>query len=158
MENPLHIPFELLEADALPADERELLAQAMEASALAYAPWSRFQVGCALQMVDGSVMTGNNQENPAFPSSLCAERTALYYAGAQGKGADIRKIAIRASSLEKVIDQPATPCGACRQVMLEYERLARTDLVVLMQGKEGKVLKVNGVGKTLLPFGFDIEF
>ncbi|MEM7039035.1 MAG: cytidine deaminase, partial [Bacteroidota bacterium] len=95
LDNALNIEYELLDRDALPEDEQSLLKKAYEASQNAYAPYSRFLVGCALQMKDGSVLTGNNQENPAFPSSLCAERTALYYAGAQGLGDKIRKIAIR---------------------------------------------------------------
>lgn len=109
-------------------------------------------------MADGETMTGNNQENPAFPSSLCAERTVLYYAGAHGKTTQVRKIAIRATSLDKLIQSPVTPCGACRQVMLETERQAATDLIVLMQGAEGNILRLKGVAKSLLPFGFDIAF
>jgi cytidine deaminase len=154
-----HIAFEVLEgSSALAADEAALLATALEASEKAYAPFSNFHVGCAVALEGGEVFTGNNQENPAFPSSLCAERTALYYLGAQGNGGRIRKIAIRATSTQKLIDSPVTPCGACRQVMLEYERLSGQPVVVLMQGQEGKVLRVVGVAKTLLPFGFDIEF
>lgn len=145
-------------ADDLAADEAALLGTALDASRMAYAPYSHFHVGCAVQLADGEVITGNNQENPAFPSSLCAERTALYYLGAQGKGDSIRKIAIRATSTQKRIAGPVTPCGACRQVMLEYERLSGQPIVVLMQGAEGKILRVIGVAKALLPFGFDIEF
>lgn len=138
--------------------ERKLLQDALGACAGAYVPFSRFQVGCAVEMAGGEVMTGNNQENPAYPSSLCAERTVLYYAGAHGHSKNVRKIAIRARSLDKHIGSPVTPCGACRQVMLETERQANTDLVVLMQGEDGKILRVIGVGKSLLPFGFDIDF
>jgi cytidine deaminase len=154
-----HIPFEVFDsADGLAEDERALLATALSACDGAYAPYSHFQVGCAVLFVDGSVMTGNNQENPAFPSSLCAERTVLYYAGAHGHTAQVRKLAVRARSLDKHIGSPVTPCGACRQVMLETERQAETDLVVLMQGVDGKILRVVGVAKSLLPFGFDIAF
>lgn len=159
MDQQYHIAFQLLDdAKGLPADEIALLDAAMEASKIAYAPYSHFHVGCAVALEGGETYTGNNQENPAFPSSLCAERTVLYYVGSQGKGDRVRKIAIRAESPEKVISAPVTPCGACRQVMLEYERLAGQPVVVLMQGKEGKVLRVTGVAASLLPFGFDIEF
>jgi cytidine deaminase len=155
----LNITFELLDdATSLAADEQALLQAAMKASANAYAPFSHFQVGCAVSLGNGEVMTGNNQENPAYPSSLCAERTVLYYIGSQGKASSIRKIAIRAQSNLKPVKSPVTPCGACRQVMLEYEKLAGTNIVVLMQGKEGKVLRVVGVGRSLLPFGFGIDF
>lgn len=158
MNESVEIQYEMLDASQLPEDERLLLADALEISGAAYVPYSHFQVGCALQLDSGEIITGNNQENAAFPSGLCAERTALFYAGSQNKIPGLRKIAIRANSLDKLINQPVTPCGACRQVMLEYERMVGSDLVVLMQGKEGKVLKVKGVAKTLLPFGFDIEF
>jgi cytidine deaminase len=154
-----HISYQLLESSlGLPEDEAALLETALQASTRAYAPYSHFLVGCAVELEGGEVYTGNNQENPAFPSSLCAERTALYYVGSQGKGTKIRKIAIRAQSNSKPIDGPVTPCGACRQVMLEYERLAGVPIVVLMQGMEGKVLRLTGVASSLLPFAFDIEF
>lgn len=146
------------DTSSLSVDERELLEAALQASEKAYVPYSHFHVGCALLLEGGEVILGNNQENVAYPSSLCAERTALYFCGSQGKGADIRKIAIRARSGRKAIDRPVTPCGACRQVMLEYERIAERDIVVLMQGESGEVLRVDGVAKTLLPFSFDIEF
>jgi cytidine deaminase len=158
-QNIHHIPFEIFDdVEALAPDEHALLATALLACDGAYAPFSHFQVGCAVLLADGSVMTGNNQENPAFPSSLCAERTVLYYAGAHGHSAQVRKIAVRARSLDKHIGSPVTPCGACRQVMLETERQSGGDLVVLMQGVDGKVLRVVGVAKSLLPFGFDIAF
>ena len=155
----INIAFELLDdASSLPADEQSLLEAALEASKGAYVPYSHFQVGCAVALASGEVMTGNNQENPAFPSSLCAERTVLYYIGSQQKGDQLRKIAIRADSLDKPILSPVTPCGACRQVMLEYERQSGQPLVILMQGKAGQILKLKGVAASLLPFGFDIEF
>lgn len=159
MSQEYHITYQLLDSpQGLPEDEVALLEVAMQASARAYAPYSNFHVGCAVALEGGEIYTGNNQENPAFPSSLCAERTVLYYVGSQGKGAKIRKIAIRAQSPSKLIAGPVTPCGACRQVMLEYERLAGTPTVVLMQGREGKVLRLTGIAASLLPFGFDIEF
>lgn len=159
MEAPLHIPFTRhADASTLAEDEQALLDAALKATDKAYVPYSHFHVGCALLLDDGEVILGNNQENVAFPSSLCAERTALYFCGSQGKAGKIRKIAIRARSEKKEIDRPVTPCGACRQVMLEYERIAQEDVVVLMQGASGEVLRVDGVAKTLLPFSFDIEF
>lgn len=158
-QNTHYIPFEVFDSPRdLAPDERALLVTALQACDGAYAPFSHFQVGCAVLLADGSVMTGNNQENPAFPSSLCAERTVLYYAGAHGQSPHVRKLAVRARSLDKHIGSPVTPCGACRQVMLETERQANTELVVLMQGADGKILRVVGVAKSLLPFGFDIAF
>lgn len=138
--------------------EAGLLGAALKACDLAYAPYSHFQVGAALLIGAGEIITGNNQENQAYPSGLCAERTALFYAGSQGKGSELRAIAIRAKSVKVSVNRPGTPCGACRQVMLEYERLAGRDLVILMQGETGPVLRLEGVAKCLLPFAFDIEF
>ena len=158
MSESINIVYELLAADELPQDEQDLLGAALQITDGAYAPYSRFKVGCALGMKAGETITANNQENVAFPSGLCAERVALFYAGAKGLQKGIRKIAVRGDSMDKLIEQPVTPCGACRQVMLEYERLAGIDFVVLMQGKTGKVLRVKGVAKSLIPFGFDIEF
>lgn len=158
MSESLHIEYDLLEAKDLPQDEQDLLHAALQATADAYAPYSRFKVGCALGLENGTQITANNQENAAFPSGMCAERAAFYYAGAQGMHAKVRKVAVRGDSLDKVIAQPVTPCGACRQAMLEYERLAGTDFIVIMQGKTGKVLRVKGVARSLIPFGFDIDF
>lgn len=144
-------------ADTLDPSEQELLQIAFEASGEAYAPHSEFHVGCAIRFANGEVHTGNNQENLAYPSGLCAERIALFHAGAQGKGKDIRTIAIRARSSRKTVDRPVTPCGACRQVMLEYENLAGQPFTLLMQGETGEILRLEGVAATLMPFHFDIE-
>ena len=142
----------------LPPDEVQLLDQAMEATQQAYAPHSGFHVGAAVELEDGEVILGNNQENLAYPSGLCAERTALFYAGSIGKGDKIKKIAIRGRSSRIKLDVPVTPCGACRQVMLEYENLSGNPITVIMQGETGPVLRVSGVADTLLPFSFNIEF
>lgn len=141
----------------LPEDEQALLNDALEAAQHAYAPHSGFNVGCAVLLEGGEVLTGNNQENLAYPSGLCAERVALYHVGSLGKASKIRKIAVRAFSDQLKVDQPVTPCGACRQVMWEYEQLAEREVIVLMQGNEGPVLKVKGVSRNLLPFAFDFK-
>lgn len=159
MSENLHIPYQdLASGQELPQDELELLEMALEASQNAYVPYSGFHVGCAILLSSGEVILGNNQENAAYPSGLCAERTALFYAGSQGKGQEIRKIAVRAWSHNKPIDQPVTPCGACRQVMVEYERQTKTDVIVILQGASGRILRLSGIQKTLLPFSFDIDF
>lgn len=145
-------------ADDLDPAEQELLRTALAASRGAYAPHSEFHVGCAIRFADGEILTGNNQENLAYPSGLCAERIALFHAGSQGKAKDIRTIAIRATSNRRPVDRPVTPCGACRQVMLEYEHLAGQPFTVLMQGENGSILRLNGVADTLMPFHFDIDF
>lgn len=152
------IEFERLNAADLPPDEQALLAAAWDASKRAHAPWSQFEVGCALQLADGSQLTGSNQESPAFPSGLCAERAALFHAGASGAGDQIRKIAVRARSQRKPVNVPVTPCGACRQVMLDFENRGGKPWTILMQGETGEVLRLVGVSACLLPFGFDFEF
>ena len=135
-----------------------LLEKAFEATAKAYAPHSQFHVGCALLMNDGSVILGNNQENIAYPSGLCAERVALFHAGALGKGDQIRKIAIRASSERKPINSPAMPCGGCRQVMVEYEQMNAEPFILLSQGESGEILRLVGVQQNLMPLHFDVDF
>lgn len=156
---PLHIPYEQFDhASELPLEDQQLLQTALEACDKAYAQYSGFHVGCAVQLADGEVIVANNQENKAYPSGLCAERVALFYAGAQQKGTQVRKIVIRGRSTTKPVNVPVTPCGACRQVMLEYEQMAGQPFEVIMQGETGKILKLKGVAQCLLPFGFDIEF
>lgn len=145
-------PQELLPEEAL------LLEKALEATAMAYAPHSQFRVGCAVLLDDGEIILGNNQENRAYPSGLCAERTALFYIGSMGKADKIRKIAIRARSERITIDEPAMPCGACRQVMVEYEKQAGNAFVVLSQGETGPILRLESVQDSLIPFSFDIAF
>ncbi len=149
---------EIQSINELPADEQMLLKQAKIATENAYAPFSHFYVGCALLLKNGEVILGNNQENIAFPSGICAERNALFAAGAAGKGNQILKIAITAKSNQKRVNQPVTPCGACRQVMVEYEKLSGEPFTILMQGQEGPILRTKGVSQSLLPFSFDIDF
>ncbi|MEL6652258.1 MAG: cytidine deaminase [Bacteroidota bacterium] len=159
MKKEISIQYELFDsATDLPEDEALLLESALRATDTAYAPFSNFLVGCALQLVDGSIITGNNQENIAFPSGMCAERTALFYAGSLGKGADIRKLAVRARTEHKPINVPVMPCGACRQVMVEYENMMEQAMVILSQGEDGQIMRLVGVKQTLLPLSFDIEF
>ncbi len=142
----------------LPQEEALLLEKALEATANAYAPHSQFRVGCAVLLDDGEIILGNNQENRAYPSGLCAERTALFHIGAMGKAGKIRTIAIRARSERTAIDEPAMPCGACRQVMVEYEKQAGTPFVILSQGETGPILRLESVQDSLIPFSFDLEF
>jgi len=153
------IIFERLpDVASLSPSEQELLARALQATDGAYAPFSRFRVGCAVRLADGSIHTGNNQENLAFPSALCAERTVMYHLGSHGLAGEVRTIAIRARSELKEIAQPVTPCGACRQVLVEYERMSPEPFVLLMQGASGDILRMEGVEACLLPFAFAIDF
>lgn len=140
-------------SDLSPIDQ-ELLLAAKQAVESAYAPYSQFSVGAALLLEDGTIIKGNNQENAAYPSGLCAERVAFFWAGANYPGKKIVSIAITAKSDVVKTDHPITPCGACRQSMLEYELNQKSDITILMQGTSGMIYKMVGV-KQLLPLYFN---
>lgn len=137
----------------LETHEFTLLEAAREAMNKAYAPYSEFRVGAALRLSDGTIVTGNNQENAAFPSGLCAERVAFFSAGALYPGALITDAAVVASSERFDVDHPVTPCGACRQVMLEYELNQDVEIRLLFSGITGKIIRMEGV-RNLLPLFF----
>lgn len=141
-------------AKHLPADEFALLQHATKAMQTAYAPYSQFKVGAAVLLENGKIITGNNQENAAYPSGMCAERVALYYAGAQYPTNAIKTIAV---TCEAQVDQPVTPCGACRQAIAEYEQRHKKKIKLLMATPTGKVYCSNGI-ETLLPFMFSCKY
>lgn len=135
-----------------PAQQR-LVDDARKATQRSYAPYSRFNVGAAILLSDGTVVTGANQENAAFPSSTCAERTACYYAGANHPEARFEKIAIAARGTDgNEVPLPIPPCGACRQALLEYEKLAGHDVEVILVGRD-EIYILPSV-KSLLPLSF----
>ncbi len=133
--------------------DRNLLQKATEASQSAYAPYSEFRVGAALLLENGEIVTGNNQENAAYPSGLCAERVAMFYASAKYPNVSFKAIAITANSDKIMISDPVSPCGACRQVMKEYEVLSKNPIKVILAGQTGAVYIIESVND-LLPFGF----
>ena len=137
----------------LTADEQSLLNAATEALSHAYAPYSRFRVGAALLLENGVVVKGNNQENAAYPSGLCAERVGIFYAGANYPGVSVNKIAITAASMDFSSDHPVAPCGACRQSLLEYELNQGKPIIIIMKGTNGKTYRSAGV-RQLLPLFF----
>jgi len=134
----------------------KLLEQAILASETSYSPYSTFQVGAAVLMSNGMVIRGNNQENAAYPSGLCAERVALFFAQAQYPDIAIDSIAIFAMSKDFKLDKPVTPCGSCRQVMAEYENRHGRKLRVIMANGDGLVQIVEGM-ENLLPLMFMLE-
>ena len=139
--------------DALPLCYRALLREAEEATRGAYSPYSRFCVGAALLLADGTVVRGSNQENAAYPSGLCAERTAMFAAAAQRpEMRDYRALAIVGRREDGTLCE-ASPCGACRQVMLEYEQRQGHTMSVVMRLEGGRVRVVESVAD-LLPFSF----
>lgn len=141
---------------ALPAADRELMEMAERAAAGAYAPYSRFHVGAAVRLADGTVVCGNNQENAAYPSGLCAERAAIFAASAQySEQRDYEAIAIIGIN-EKGERCEASPCGACRQVLAEYEQNQGHPLRVVCYVNGDCVRVFRGVAD-LLPFAFNLE-
>ncbi len=121
--------------DELSDDDRRLVDEAKRMTATSYAPYSRFHVGAAILMADGSVATGSNQENAAYPSGTCAERTAAYHASAVKPGVAMKKIAVAAWTGGRFQGRPISPCGACRQALAEYEKLYGP-IEVLLYGEE----------------------
>ena len=142
--------------DELDQVSRDLLNSAEECMQKAYAVYSGFYVGAALLLDSGEVITGNNQENIAFPSSMCAERVALYFCKANFPNAKVMKIAISARSSEGVLYDSITPCGACRQVMSEYERIQNENMQVILKAEAGEILVFDSV-TNLLPLAFESE-
>ncbi len=140
----------------LSAVEQELLQKAREASSMAYAPYSDFHVGAALLLENGIIVSGNNQENAAYPSSLCAERVAIYYAGAHYPDTAIKTIAITCRSKSFHVNEPLSPCGACRQAMSEYEIRHKSNIKVILMGETGKIRVMKSISD-LLPFMFKAE-
>ena len=134
-----------------------LLEQAHEAAKKAYSPYSNFKVGAALLLNNGEVVTGNNQENAAFPSGLCAERTATYYASAQYPEVPFNKLAITAINPQAKLTKPVSPCGSCRQALLEYEQKFNQHIEVLLAGEEGEVYVLKSISD-LLPFSFSSDY
>lgn len=138
--------------EQMPADMRELMHQAMLAAQAAYAPYSYFHVGAAVRVADGTIVTGSNQENIAYPSGLCAERVALFSASAQKPNQAVMMLAVVGLNGGNYCE--ASPCGACRQVMAEYENRYGNQLTILCYLQDGRVRCISGV-KNLLPFGFE---
>jgi len=140
----------------LPAEIQTLLVEAEKALDMAYSPYSGFQVGAAIQLSNGEIITGANQENAAYPSGLCAERTAIYYAGAHFPAEQIQMVAVvaRKSGTDSLV--PACPCGACRQAMLEYELRQKSPIALVFKQNRPGFVYVESVSDTL-PFKFDAD-
>ena len=145
--------IEYKSAAEMEPQDRELVEAALEARGGSYAPYSKFHVGAALRLADGTIVKGANQENVAYPSGLCAERTAMFAAGANHPGVAFDTLAIVGANGDDVCEMPAAPCGGCRQVMAEYQRLYGSPLKVILIGTHViyKFAKV----EDLLPLIFD---
>ena len=143
--------------DELDPRDAELMRLAHEATKSSYAPYSNFHVGAAVRLANGAIVTGNNIENAAYPSGLCAERVTMFAAMAQYPGVAFEALALTAHSATKTIGEPVAPCGACRQVMVEVEQVSKQPLKVLCQGETGPIMVFDGV-ESLMPFIFLDKF
>ncbi len=139
--------------DELPKNYLPLIEEAKKQTEKAYVPYSKFHVGAAVLLANGTIIGGNNQENAAYPSGLCAERTVVFYANSQFPDEPIRAIAVAAYTDGDFLREPITPCGGCRQVLIETEKRFNSDMEVLMYGKE-KIIVLKSA-KDLLPFRFE---
>jgi cytidine deaminase len=139
--------------DQLELQDKELAEAAIEAMSGSYAPYSQFNVGAAIRLDDGEIIKGANQENAAYPSGLCAERTALFYAGASRPEKAVTGIAIAASQHGELCASPATPCGSCRQVMAQSQLRGGIPMKVILVGAN-KIWQFEKVDD-LLPLIFD---
>lgn len=147
------IPVKVSSFDELSDTDRRLVTLAREATYRSYAPYSKFRVGAAILLDNGETVVGCNQENVAYPSGTCAERTACYYAHATYPDAKFLTIAIAARDTDgNFVTAPIAPCGACRQALLEYETLAGHDVRVILTGMD--TLYILPSVKSLLPFAF----
>ena len=139
--------------ESLQTVDISVVNKAFEAMEKAYAPYSKFKVGAALLLEDGQIIQGNNQENIAYPSGLCAERVALFHAGAQFPGIAVDLICIVAKGDLMPISQLLSPCGACRQVMLESENRQNKPIRIILVNQDNRTMCIDSV-QNLLPFGF----
>lgn len=150
----LRIRYNLLNSwKELPEQDKLLVEKAYQIAENAYAPYSQFHVGASVLLEDGTIVLGSNQENAAFPSGTCAERTALFYTGANFPDKKILKIVIVAKGEFADFDNILSPCGACRQVMLESEQRQNKPIEVILVSQNKKTILLKSV-KNLLPFAF----
>lgn len=140
--------------EELPEEVNKLMGKAISARKDAYAPYSKFAVGVALSLENGEIITGNNQENASYPSGLCAERTAIFYAGSQFPNIKINTMALSAGSLTNNTITPIPPCGACRQSIAEYEVKQDSPIEIYFMGETGKVVRSESL-ENILPLLFE---
>jgi len=138
--------------EQLLSEEKMIIDCAKDACSRAYAPYSQFRVGAAVLLANGEIVAGSNQENVAFPSGLCAERTALFYANSQYPEQAVKSLAIAAYTQGDFTDNPVSPCGACRQVILETEMRYKNPIRIYLYGKK-EIYIIEGIND-LLPLAF----
>ncbi|MCM4170500.1 cytidine deaminase [Arenibacter sp. TNZ] len=158
--NIRRISFDLVvyeSARELEDQDQILLKEAVIARKKAYSPYSKFNVGAAVLLKNGEIVTGNNQENACYPSGLCAERVAIFYASSKFPGIAIQSIAVSATSKNFVVNKPAALCGNCRQSVSEYEIKQNSPISIIMSGETGEILKCSSVSD-ILPLAFNSTF
>jgi cytidine deaminase len=152
-EKKIELSFILAHLSELSAQEQQLVANAKAAFKTAYAPYSGFLVGASVLLENGEVINASNQENAAYPSGLCAERVALFYAGAKYPNIKVNTITVSVLSKNFEVTDVISPCGACRQVMAEYEGKQDKSIKVILHSPTDEILIANKV-EDLLPFMF----
>src|SRR5574344_2985994 len=151
-------PFPVYEQEEELAQQDQNLSNcAREAVTRAYADYSKFQVGAAILLANGEIITGNNQENAVYPAGLCAERTTAFYASSRFPGVPFKKIAISAINPTEALTSPVVPCGSCRQVLSEYENRFNSPIKVILGAQSGDIWELASVAD-LLPLGFHAGF
>jgi cytidine deaminase len=153
IERKIEISVMVYAYEELSEEYKRLVDEAKNATQNAYAPYSEFNVGAAVLLENGEMVSGTNQENAAYPSGLCAERVTMFYANSKYPNVAPKALAIATFAGGDFLDEPITPCGACRQVLLESEMRYGVDIDVLLFGRKG-VYVVKSV-KALLPLAFD---
>jgi len=144
-----------IDSPELSSEDKALISRAIEITKNSYSPYSNFSVGAALLLENGEVVVGSNQENAAYPSGLCAERVALFYANSQFPQSAVQTIAIAAKTKQSLIAKPVPPCGACRQVMLETEMRFQKPIKIILISKTN--IQIIESAKQLLPLNFEKE-
>ena len=144
---------EIYSFEELEASKQQLINKAKEQVLKAYAPYSEFHVGAAVELENGEIFAGSNQENSAYPSGLCAERVAMFFANSQYPNVPVKTLAIAAFTNGQFLYEPVTPCGSCRQVLLETEQRFEQDITILLYGSK-HIFQLDNV-KQLLPLCFE---
>lgn len=152
----IEIGIRAFQYEELNESDRKLIDAAKEATNRSYAPYSNFSVGAAALLADGTLVTGSNQENAAYPSGTCAERTTLFYANSQYPDQPVVSLAIAARSASGYLETPIPPCGACRQVLLETEQRYHQPMRILLYSLND-IYVIEGT-KDLLPLSFGKDF
>jgi cytidine deaminase len=154
LEKNIRISILVYQFDELPKDYQKLISEAKAQTRKAYAPYSKFCVGASVLLTNGMIFGGNNQENIAYPSGLCAERVALFHANSQQPEVAVKAIAVAAYTNNKFTDKPITPCGACRQVLLETQNRFKQNIELLLYGEE-EIFVIKDAGN-LMPLSFSM--